>query len=323
MFVGGLLTLYAETSLHAGAGAALGVVDLPVQRERHTMFPTVPGTALKGVLRDTARRRVQGASLREANKSDEVVALFGGAAGERDPEAGALAITDARLLAFPVRSMRGVFAWITCPAILDRLRRDTRLVGIGGNDLGPAIDAIKAPSTGRALVPPNSPLIVRQGKETRIVLEEYDYLSEENQQVAALARALATHLLPAGDAFKRTRERFQAALAVLSDDDLTYFVRHATEVVARIGLDVETKTVKTDAMGRGGALFYQELVPSESIFYSVALAHHGRGRRDKSAREMWEYFAHRVLPDGTVIQIGGDETVGRGLCATRLVGGAA
>ena len=104
MFVGGLLTLYAETSLHAGAGAALGVVDLPVQRERHTMFPTVPGTALKGVLRDTARRRVQGASLREANKSDEVVALFGGAAGERDPEAAPEDVAEQSRPAYPAEN---------------------------------------------------------------------------------------------------------------------------------------------------------------------------------------------------------------------------
>ena len=33
-----LLFLHAQTSLHPGSGTALGVVDLPVQRERHTQW---------------------------------------------------------------------------------------------------------------------------------------------------------------------------------------------------------------------------------------------------------------------------------------------
>src|SRR5262245_26920412 len=43
---GGLLGLHALTALHPGSGAALGTVDLPVQRERHTHWPTVAGSAL-------------------------------------------------------------------------------------------------------------------------------------------------------------------------------------------------------------------------------------------------------------------------------------
>ena len=49
----------------------------------------------------------------------------------------------------------------------------------------------------------------------------------------------------------------QTHLVVLHDDDFTHFVRHATEVVARVGLDYGSrKTVKQ------GALFYQEFLPS-------------------------------------------------------------
>lgn len=33
----------------------LGTVDLPVQRERHTGWPTIPGSAPKGILRDRCR----------------------------------------------------------------------------------------------------------------------------------------------------------------------------------------------------------------------------------------------------------------------------
>src|SRR5208282_4538362 len=54
-----ILGLHAQTSLHPGSGTALGTVDLPVQRERHTKWPTIPGSALKGVLRDLCRERAK------------------------------------------------------------------------------------------------------------------------------------------------------------------------------------------------------------------------------------------------------------------------
>lgn len=52
-----LMFIHALTGLHPGSGTALGVVDLPVQRERHTQWPTIPGSALKGVLRDACREK--------------------------------------------------------------------------------------------------------------------------------------------------------------------------------------------------------------------------------------------------------------------------
>ena len=51
-----LLFIHALTGLHPGGGTALGVVDLPVQRERHTHWPTIPGSSLKGVMRAECAR---------------------------------------------------------------------------------------------------------------------------------------------------------------------------------------------------------------------------------------------------------------------------
>ena len=50
-----LMFVHALTSIHPGSGTALGVVDLPVQRERHTNWPTIAGSSLKGVLKAEAR----------------------------------------------------------------------------------------------------------------------------------------------------------------------------------------------------------------------------------------------------------------------------
>src|SRR4051794_20213005 len=122
-----LLFLHAQTGLHPGSGTALGTVDLPVQRERHTQWPTIPGSALKGILRDACREKAKEgyqddgedvakdrrrSRRRKANEDDpQLNAAFGpGKVDDSNAYAGALSLTDARILAFPVRSLRGVFA---------------------------------------------------------------------------------------------------------------------------------------------------------------------------------------------------------------------
>ncbi|MBI5514309.1 MAG: type III-B CRISPR module RAMP protein Cmr4 [Deltaproteobacteria bacterium] len=307
---GGLLVLHAETPLHPGAGTAMGVVDLPIQRERHTGFPTIPGTALKGVLRDSHRRRL-GGDAQAAQRDPLLVGLFGGVPGSDTPTAGALTVTDARLLAFPVRSLKGVFVWITCPMALERLARDARLVGVPMPSDAFTLDEARAGVSDPKFA------VVEVAKTPRVILEELDFTVDAKAQKAteAWARVLAEGLLPEDPAFSSTRARFLRALVVLSDDDFRHFILHATEVVARIGLDPGTKTVK------GKALFYQELLPPETIFYSVVLAEGERSqpedRQAATPKEVLERFRHLAL-DG-VLQVGADETTGRGFCATRFV----
>ena len=43
--------LYAVSPVHVGAGSAVGVIDNPIQRERHTGHPCFAGSGLKGALR--------------------------------------------------------------------------------------------------------------------------------------------------------------------------------------------------------------------------------------------------------------------------------
>lgn len=91
-----VVSLYAETPLHPGRGAASGVVDLPIQRERHLDYPIIPGSTLKGVLRSQAR-------LAWSQQNGRLAAVFGPETDNASDHAGALAFTDARLLLFPVR----------------------------------------------------------------------------------------------------------------------------------------------------------------------------------------------------------------------------
>lgn len=260
---GNLLYIQAITSLHPGSGTALGAIDLPVQRERHTGWPTIPGSSLKGVLRDAAMRA----------DNPDVDTLFGRARDGQDDggfAAGALSFTDARLLAFPVRSLHGIFALVTCPSALSRWQRDAALVGA-------ALELPAAnPVSGQACAPEGCPCI-SPAKE--LLLEEFSFARQP------LAKAIPAPPIPNLDP-KR--------IVVLHDDDFTHFAVNATEVVARIGLDSKTKTVKD------GALFYEEFLPAETLLYSLVL----RSHRANGAAWTPPPF----------VQIGGDETIGKGLC---------
>lgn len=46
------LFIIAETPVHAGSGSELELVDLPIQRERHTDFPKIEASGLKGCIKE-------------------------------------------------------------------------------------------------------------------------------------------------------------------------------------------------------------------------------------------------------------------------------
>jgi CRISPR-associated protein Cmr4 len=228
-----------------------------------------------------------------------LVAFGPGKIEESSSHAGALSITDARILAFPVRSLRGVFAWATCPAVLLRLNRDLKVAGL------PALPRFPEHlNETDALCADSSPLRVDGNK---LVLEEFEYTCTGPADVASWFVQQAS----ADDA---TRQRLRSHLVVLGDDAFSHFARNATEIVARVGLNYDTKTVKE------GALFYQEFLPAETLFYSVVLASASRfDRLKKTPDEVLNYLSDHV-PAGTVLQIGGDETTGKGLCLAHLGG---
>lgn len=301
-----LVGLLAETSVHAGMGTQLGAVDLPIQRERHTGWPVIYGSGLKGVLRDHA----------EASgvwSEAEVHAVFGPgtdkegqAGGEKARHAGALALSDARILLFPVRTVGRAFAWITCPLALARLRRDVVAAGVEGADdlvlrAVPCADKVITPAT---------------GSDQKVLLEEFLYDAQREPEVTSIGRWIAEHLLPTEAAYATWRKLAESAIVVLTDDEFGDFVRHGTEIVTRVRLG-EGKTVET------GALWTEENLPADSLLYSVAVAwnpvRNGSGleRADQVIAKLESLLASR-----RVVQVGGKETVGRGFVATRVSGGS-
>ena len=283
-----LMFIHALTGLHPGSGVALGVVDLPVQRERHTGWPIVPGSSLKGVMRAE--------SVRRAGRTDEdTLAAFGPEPTDASDHAGAVSFSDARILAFPVRSLTGVFAWVTCPAVLVRLERD---LGIGG---GGGLPGFPSPDRDAVACTDASPLLA---SDDRVMLEEFEFTRDGD--AADIADWIASRAVRD----EGTSDRLRSHLAVLHDDDFTHFARNATEVAARVGLDYGLKTV------REGALFYEEYLPPETLFHALVTAGESRRPTRRASAEDTMRWLRGHAP--SVLRIGGGETVGKGLCAVRF-----
>lgn len=281
-----LLLLTSETPLHAGAGQSVDGIDLPIQREVHTDWPCVYGSAVKGALRAHAEQRME-------PKSTAITDLFGpdhGGAQERDTShAGALLVGDATLLALPVRSLQSSFKWVTCPQAITRFARTAERLG-----LALTLPAISQPAPDKAL---------GQG-DAKLFLEEFRFEQSPDACIGALAKALAP--LSGGALDAATLEQ---RLVVVHDDIFSFLARNATSVQPHIAIDSTTKTVKD------GALWFEETLPPETLLYVPLTATASRRKGGAlTAAQVLEQF-EQLLPAGkNWLQLGGNETTGMGWC---------
>lgn len=300
-----ILSILVETPLHAGSGSELGLVDLPIQRERHTGFPKIESSTLKGSLRDALEWRM-------GNKNAEITVLFGpdGEEARNNPRAGAMALSDARLLLFPVRSLIGVWAWVTCPAILQRLLRDLQLMNKNCQELQQLIQQVCQIDDEHVVVPGGSVLIIRTGQqgEEVVVLEDYRFKIKKisNSDKLKLLEYLKA-FIPNEEPYKPLQE-MEKRLVILSDNSFSHFVEHTTEVIARVALDDDTRTV------REGALWYEEYLPQNTLLYSMVFFSDFSDKPNnqvKKAEEMAKFF-EEAIKKLKYIQIGGNLTIGKG-----------
>ncbi|WP_112466913.1 type III-B CRISPR module RAMP protein Cmr4 [Streptomyces triticisoli] len=308
-----LLYLYAESPLHAGAADASGVIDLPIQREAGTGYPVVWGQSLKGALRQAARddgwdpdilRTVfgsdppSGAAPGEdgADAADRAEA----AAGQGASTAGLLAVGDAQLVALPVPTLQQTFAWVTSDLALARLaRKYLALPEEMRPRLGPperTLDGValatNAKWCGKSRDEVLGPLVVPLAEKP-------------DAAVVAWAERIAGDGIGEDDVFEPFADKLKRDLLVVDDDVMPELNRDCTEVVARVQLN-SGKTVEHGP-------FYSEYLPAETLLVASLTLR---------ASELSELVVDEVkeLLHGRQIQIGGDETIGKGLVWCRLVG---
>lgn len=282
--------LHALTPLHAGTGQSADIIDLPIARMRATGIPFVPGSSLKGVLRDACGVD-NGGSLDKPT----VEAVFGPPTGEADRHAGAIVVGDARLLCLPVRSFRGTFAFVTSPLLLHLAARDL-----------PGVPAVPAVLGTQAVVPAGTRLCHKDGNVQRVWFEDVDLEAHESDQaVGAWADWLAARIV--GDGQKDLSDAIRSRFAVVDDDTMTFLWETATQIDTRVAINDETRTVQD------GALWIEESLPPETVLVGVVSADRRRDGQAGSPTDVLELM-FRGLPESQSLQVGGKATVGRGVC---------
>ena len=304
------LFLYAVSPVHMGAGQAVGIIDNPIQRERHTNHPCFAGSGIKGAVRHGFKALARGQHQEDAIKG-LINTLFGPESDSGELHAGAVSFGDAQLVALPVRSLRGGYVYATCPQALSRAQR---LLGLVGRPAGWKVPSV---AEGHCLIANPALLSERQidGKSKKMLhLEAFEYEAEDfPDDLPAISSDLAQRSLPAGDAYAFFAAKLKTDLVVLSDSDFAYFAQHAMLVEPHVCIDPDTGTAK------GTGLFYTENLPPESLLIAPLLASQTRSGKDDQPAEIVMARIKAVI-DGKLLQIGGDVTTGRGLVVAKVEG---
>jgi CRISPR-associated protein Cmr4 len=278
------------TPLHIGAGQGLGHVDLPIVREAHTNFPYIPGTSLKGALRNleinqVARARGEKPSQVEErltkNKFDQKeedilrLAKIFGVAGEGAEEgkevgAGKVLFSDAFIVLFPVKSAKGVFSLTTCPYVINRF---FELLGVDQRVKDVPEGKVKVLNTN------GHKNLIKDNNKHKLLLEEFVFEAEESEELKKFVELVGTFV---GEENKRR-------IVCVNDTDFMDFVSNYTEVQTHIKINLDTGTVEE------GALWTEEYVPAESVFaFSLV------------------FLEELDFTPPTTFHLGGDITTGKG-----------
>jgi len=295
-----LTFIHALSPLHAGTGQGVGIIDLPTAREKATGLPFLPGSSLKGALR--AR----------CTDKDTCNKLFGPEPSNIDSnenQASAVQFSDQRLLLLPIRSLAGTFAWVTSPYILHRLVRDMEDTETKPPAAIPSIqegDCLIARKRNNEEV--DSKITVNANKTQAVYLEDLDLVPQPNDNATDWAMWIASKVFPGDDNAdwqKMLIERF----CTVHDDIFSFLINTATEITARIKMEEDTKTVQE------GALWYEEALPTETILSGLVVA----TPVQKSSLTVEKVFETIQGLTGKTLQLGGNATVGRGMCRVQMV----
>ena len=296
-----IMSIFTRTPMHVGAGSSVGIVDLPIIRERHTCYPVIPGSSLKGVLADLwneigVDREIKEETDKEGKvkktyfrkKDSDAEKLFGRDNDPKNATAGKLLVGESRVLAFPVRSAKAGFAWCTCPLALGRYLRDA-------DKLMPHFTLKEMECLA------GSSLCFKGQAAQSIILEEYELACKTDadgilEKVAAELVALSKDTL--------WQNELKEHLVVLSDEMFQYFVENTCEVAQHVKINDETGTAD------GGALFNQENVPAETMFYTTL---------HETGEDVLAKVKAKFAGNGNLLQIGADATTGLGWCTVELL----
>ena len=204
-----------------------------------------------------------------------------------------MSVSDAKILLFPVRSSHAPFLYVTCPSILRQLNSDLKIVGM--RTLGEPATIKQELGFGLG-----KELVSRAAETKGVILEDMKVDIEEHPEAVNLQEGLLPFANPYGDEIlKKT--------VLLSDDDFNYLIESTCPVQTRIKLGPGGTTSES-----GGNLWYQELLPCDTLMYSVVFLSAERKLEEALPASCLHPWLKGILPDH--IQMGGDASLGRGFC---------
>lgn len=347
-----VLFLYTETPFHPGTGSNAGSIDLPIQRERHTKHPRNQASGVKGAFRDLMESldkvhelerikkevesqeltkeesQVKEAEKKELEEATAKIEIVFGPTDNANEHGGALSFSDANILLFPVASVTGTFAWVTCPMVIERFKRSTSQINKSQNSKTTSSksylelekisfsykDLIYNSETEEPKVFVTKDCKVKNA-DGSLVLEEFAFRAETSQKdtLTYFAEWLSKYVLPQEEAYQFWREKIKTSLVLVDDDMFRYFTQFCTEVLTRIKIG-ETGTVQK------GALWTEELIPADTLFYAVLAASDAKKENPhlKTSVQIINHFNSK-LSLSSVVQLGGDATLGRGFARATLL----
>ena len=283
-----IYTMKTLSGLHCGIGQGLSDIDLPTARDSVSGYPIVPGSSVKGVLREFFD-----------DQSEKFLAGFGDEAGKNTIEfASALSFTDARLICLPARSYFGTFAYLASPYSLGIVQQFLKQQ----NQTAPLIPSYPAETNCyRASIPKDSKLISIDQLAERILLEDLDLFVDEETRDMAEKWAEQLSILLTDD--ETNRKIFTEHFAIVDDNVLAFLCETALPVAAH------TRISPTGVV-EPGALWYEEFVPPEALFIGAVYGDNGRGKYNEfKADALLDFVCSKPVD----CQIGGNATTGRGL----------
>lgn len=283
-----LITLHTQTSLHPGVLGGTHIIDRPIHRDIHTNDPKVSSNALKGAIKEQykglAKNKMFGIDqydLATINEKDEHGQYKG------RPKPGLIFFTDVRLLFFPVKSKAGGWAWVSCPRILNKFRKEAgfALSESGNKEFYAAFNN----SIDDQAIYAGSWLNI----ENYVVLYRHSFQIDNrlNKEIIEKWQKSFSALGFCNDLAER--------VVIVSNENFDSLTRLYSEVITRNKIDDQVKSVS------GGALFTEEYLPANSLLYALSFS---------MPNQTQNGIEKMLTQTKQMIQLGGNATIGKGIC---------
>lgn len=287
-----IVLIRACTNVHVGVGRSGGVVDLPIQRDE-LGFPSIYSSSIKGALKTSLLCAFMD-KHRDFEKAKYAInAILGPDPEEGESFESSIAILDAYLLAIPVRSLKGIYAYVTSPILLKKFleridlcskvnRRNRKQSDYGSNNILKKIQSTTEKLIKHAeYMGKNQALCI--GECERIIIDQPESLKEtillaeefllriQKKFYLKNKKEVEGSKDEADDEEKISSEDIKVLsdtlgldrpLLVLHDDIARSIIDRSLLRLARIRLKRETKTVEAGP-------WTEEYVPIKTLFYTL------------------------------------------------------